>query len=394
MRYGGDTSCVEVRVGDTLFVFDAGTGIRRLGAYLMTDPDWNGVGHILLSHFHWDHIQGFPFFRPAFVPTNRFHIYGAFKADKRLEESMRGQMGSIYFPIEMSDMPSSFQFTELLEEEIEIEGCRLMTRQLHHPQGCFGYRLESPSGSIAYCTDTEPLPEGLDPKVVELAKGVDLFICDAQFTPEEYVDGKQGWGHSTWEDAARMAEMAQCKKLVLYHHDPYHTDEEVDAMLEAAREIFPETIAATRDLELFLGSKELDATAKSSASHGAASKKNEAPNRNVLPQVEAKGETVYFQTPKDLAVFNSDSFRKAVLETLTPDAKRVVFDLANLDFLDSSGIGSLAAIFHFAKGKGLTMGLCNPSEQILEVLKITRFHMLVGIFATREDAEAGTNPLV
>lgn len=399
MRYGGDTPCIEVRVGKTLFVLDAGTGIRRLGASLMGDGEWNRVGHILLSHFHWDHIQGFPFFQPAFVPGNIFNIYGAFKADNRLEDSLRGQMGSLYFPITMSDMPGSFHFHELLEQDFEIDGCQITTRQLNHPQGCYGYRIESPSGfKMAYCTDTEPYEDHLDDKVIELARGVDVFICDSQFTPDEYVNGRKGWGHSTWRDAVTMASQAAVKKLVLFHHDPYHPDEYCDRMLALAQEVFPNTIAATRELEIFLGEGQRDqagdeARPSSSAAPRRPGRDNGGGGSGGRPRVREDGPTVLFQLPRDLAIFNSESFRSSVLEVLKTSHQTAIFDLEELDFLDSSGIGSLAAIFNAARERGISMRLCNPSDQILDVLRITRFTKLVDVFPSEADARAASNAL-
>ena len=397
MRYGGDTPCLEVRFAETLFILDAGTGIRRLGAALMADSQWNKVGHILLSHFHWDHIQGFPFFQPAFIPGSRFEIYGAFKADNRLEDSLRGQMGSLYFPITMSDMPGSFTFHELLEQDFEIEGCKITTRQLNHPQGCYGYRIEGPTGySMAYCTDTEPYEDGLDKKVVELAEGVDIFVCDAQFTPDEYTGGRKGWGHSTWHDAATMAKMAGCKKLVLFHHDPYHPDSFCDEMLAKAREIFPNTIAATRELELTIGTKMEESQAQMKAisrPQGSSASRATTPPSTATPQVQERGETILFSLPRDLAIFNSETFRNSVLDSLKEAHEQAIFDLSQLDFLDSSGIGSLAAIYNSTREKGIAMRLCAPSEQILDVLKITRFHKLVDIYSSEQDALQGQNAL-
>lgn len=396
MRYGGDTPCVEIRVGKSLFILDAGTGIRRLGNALMSDTKWSRTGHILLSHFHWDHIQGFPFFQPAFVPGNTFHIYGAFKADSRLEDSLRGQMGSLYFPISMEDMPGMFTFHELLEQDLELEGCKITSRQLNHPQGCYGYRIEGPTGHVVtYCTDTEPYESGLDPKVIELAKDADIFICDAQFTPEEYETNRKGWGHSTWRDATEMAKRAGAKKLVLFHHDPYHPDEVCDAMLAAARTEFPNTIAATRELELYLGSKAEEHAAQAEAVSRAPARPSSAPGAGGgKAAVREDGDVVLFELPRDLAVFNSETFRQSVLGALKPSHSEAIFDLANLDFLDSSGIGSLAAIFNQTREYAISMRLCRPSDQILEVLKITRFHKLVEIYPSEADARARRNALV
>ncbi|MEK7487600.1 MAG: MBL fold metallo-hydrolase, partial [Planctomycetota bacterium] len=255
MKYGGNTSCVEVRLDNgTLLILDAGTGIRKLGQNLLSDPTFNKSGYVLLSHQHWDHIQGFPFFTPAFLPNNHFTFLGQFKFDGRLEEALRGQMEYNYFPVRLDEMGSQLHFRELLEEEIEIAGAKIITRHLNHPQGVLGFRIEADGCVVTYCTDTEHYPDRLDTKVLELAQNSDLFIYDSQYTEEEFPK-KIGWGHSTWNMGCRLAQEARVKNYCLFHHDPYHNDAFIDQILTQAQRVFPGTIAATPEMELKLSRK-------------------------------------------------------------------------------------------------------------------------------------------
>ncbi len=389
MKYGGDTSCVEVRCGELLLILDAGTGIRKLGVHLMQDPAFKGEGHILISHSHWDHIQGFPFFRPAFVSGNTFHIYGAFKADNRLEDSLRGQMGSIYFPIEMSELPSSFHFIELIEQDFFIGDVKITSRALNHPGGCFGYRINDGRNVLVYATDTEPQENGDDSKLVELARNADLLIYDSQFTPEEYGSGKKGWGHSTWRDAVQLAQKAQVKRLVLFHHDPYHNDTFIDRMLEQARIFFPATEAASREMEVELNPESTGPEIRSSspALRGVGTPTAPGGSNDGDIRYRKVGNVLVLYSPSDLTLFNSKTFQDRIFSLLREhESPKVLLNLGRLSFIDSSGIGSLAAVYEYCKNRGRAMSLCAISPQIREVLEITRFHLIMKIYTGEEQA--------
>jgi phosphoribosyl 1,2-cyclic phosphodiesterase len=253
LRYGGNTSCVEVRTDSgELLIFDSGTGIRELGRELSTA---NGSirGHILLSHTHWDHIQGFPFFWPAFVEGNRFTIYAGRDLDRDLEGVLAGQMQYSYFPVRLADMRAEVRFRDLGEEEFTIGDAQVRVQYLNHTNLALGYRVRADGRDLVYATDTEPHDKALrslrrprrgdpppwpvhgeDRRFVGFIRGADLVIHDAQYTAEEFPE-KIGWGHSTVEHAVDFAVAGAVKRLVLFHHDPARSDRGVDALLRRAR---------------------------------------------------------------------------------------------------------------------------------------------------------------
>lgn len=255
VRYGGNCSCVEVRTpSGELFIIDAGTGIRELGLALMAEQPV--LAHVLLSHTHWDHISGFPFFPPAFAPGNTLTIYAARNIDKRLEDVMAGQMEYTYFPVTLSDLPSEINYRELLEETFDIGKARITTHYLNHTSICMGYRIEEDGKSVAYVSDHEPyglalfgtdppadrigrgLRDGVvhvgDRRLIEWVRGVDLIIQDTQYTPDEYPR-KIGWGHGSADYVTDVAIMAGARRLALYHHDPLHDDDTVDQIVDYCR---------------------------------------------------------------------------------------------------------------------------------------------------------------
>lgn len=256
---GGNTSCVELRAGKALLVFDGGTGLRLLGKKLLSEMPIKA--HIFFSHVHWDHIQGFPFFDPAFVKGNEIHLYGGNNVSRTLEETLAGQMDHPSFPVHLADMAAKMTFGDLGEgERLEIDdgaGGKVVvtTGRGRHPNGVWLYRVEHAGKKIVYATDTEHTSE-LDPNVLKIADGVDVLIYDAQYTPEEY-EGKAGkggpkvgWGHSTFTAAAAIAKAAKVKKLLLFHHDPLQTDAEVREKERRTRELFPAATAAYEGLVL------------------------------------------------------------------------------------------------------------------------------------------------
>jgi anti-anti-sigma factor len=387
VKYGGDTSCVEVRLGRSLFVCDAGTGVRRLGAQLSKDPDWDGRVHLFLSHTHWDHIQGFPFFAPVFQPGTRMTIYGAFRADFRLDECLEGQMSNLYFPVKMKELPAKIEFVEMIEESIEVEGATVMARALNHPQGCFGYRIDDGHHVVVYATDTEPLADRTNDKLVELAQGADVLIHDAQYTPEEYARGKKGWGHSTWKDAVSVAMEAQVKTLVLFHHDPYHDDDAVDSLVLEARSFFPNTLGASRDLMFTLSvDAEAEGRRQVEARPGVQKTIQLTRDQPIKVSYVEKGTSIIFHIPEDLTLFNSRAFAHALCSTVKSEHRKIVLNMTRLSYLDSAGVGSLASIYSFAKKAGVPLCMTNIASGIKNVLEITRFTQLIPIFKSEDEA--------
>ena len=254
---GGNTSCVEVRAGGLLLVFDGGTGLRALGNSLLKNMPIEAW--IFFSHVHWDHIQGFPFFTPAFVKGNTIHLYGGHKVSGTLEETLAGQMENPSFPVHLTDMGAKMNFHDLFEGEVvELPTpkggpVKISNTRGNHPNGVYAYRVDHDGHSVMYATDTEHYAI-VDPKLKKLAQGVDVLIYDAQYTPEEYAGAgglpKTGWGHSTYEAAVELAKAAGAKQLVLYHHDPGQDDAAVRDKEKRAKALFPNVVAAYEGLTL------------------------------------------------------------------------------------------------------------------------------------------------
>ncbi|MDX1421148.1 MAG: MBL fold metallo-hydrolase [Rubricoccaceae bacterium] len=243
---GGNTACVEVRTqGGAPLVLDLGTGARRLGAALVHEAGGTALDlHVLLSHFHWDHIQGFPFFAPLYGASNRITLYAS-AAEGSPQALLEGQMQAPYFPVDFDALPARPRFVTLTPDEpLDIGGVRVVPFPVRHTQHVLGYRLEAGGASVVYCTDYEHGDAEADALLAERAAGAGLLICDAQYTPEEYAV-REGWGHTTWEVAARLAADAGVGRLALFHHDPTHGDAELATILQAAQAIFPDTLLAT-----------------------------------------------------------------------------------------------------------------------------------------------------
>jgi len=245
--YGGNTSCVEVRADDgTVIILDCGTGARPLGLDLLSRGPSLPQMHILVTHTHWDHIQGFPFFLPAYIAGTRFTVYGARGLDRTLEGSLSGQMQRTYFPVQLNELRADIGFEEVAEERFRVGSYQVTSQLINHTTATVGYRLQAGSVSIAYVTDHEPfwwesVPRGPhrfvhpgEERHVAFVSGVDVLIHDAQYSDDEYP-AKRGWGHSTIEYAVDLAIRAGVKKLVLFHHDPTHGDAWIRTQLTRAR---------------------------------------------------------------------------------------------------------------------------------------------------------------
>ncbi|MBN1794487.1 MAG: MBL fold metallo-hydrolase [Candidatus Omnitrophica bacterium] len=251
-RYGGNTSCVEVETGGQLFIIDAGTGIRPLGNVLKERCQQELLNAaVLIGHTHWDHIQGFPFFVPLYMKGNRFTIYGPSGTSKSLHEKLDGQMSWDYFPVSLSDVGSELEFRDVGEEVLDFDGVTVKTVRLHHPGSAVGYRIESREGAFVYCSDFEPHPatvgflkekkdiapglSGEEKKLIEFVRHADIWIADGQYIMSEYL-ARIGWGHSPLPYTLALAELAQVKRLIIFHHDPNHTDGFIDEMDAFARD--------------------------------------------------------------------------------------------------------------------------------------------------------------
>jgi len=259
--FGGNTTCVQLKIKETnnIAVFDAGTGIRDLGKEFLESGHKQDEIFIAFSHFHWDHIQGFPFFTPAFIKNQKINVLamGSGREISCLEEIFRVQMQKEYFPVELANMGADFNFM-LLDQSMEIFGgdnsntkpIIVITNRHNHPGGAYGYRLERDGKVFVFCTDVEHGDE-IDKSVVRLAEGADLLIHEAQYTSEELKD-KKGWGHSSFEQAIQVAEMAGVKQLALTHHDPDHDDEFLTKMEKQCQQRFKDCFFAREKMEIEL----------------------------------------------------------------------------------------------------------------------------------------------
>jgi phosphoribosyl 1,2-cyclic phosphodiesterase len=240
VTFGGNTSCVAVTVGSRVFIFDAGSGIRLLGDELVQQPGPLAAS-IFITHVHWDHIQGFPFFAPCYQETTTLDIYGLPLAHKKIDLLLSSQMEQTYFPVNMSSLRAKIRFHDLDSrgEASQGEGVRVRTQKVNHTTDTVGFRIEAEGRAVVYVPDNE-LALCSEPErtryedVVAFARGADLLIHDAQYTDATY--GRyRGWGHSTREEAARLARDAGAKRVALFHHDPRATDDELSAWEEKAR---------------------------------------------------------------------------------------------------------------------------------------------------------------
>jgi diguanylate cyclase (GGDEF)-like protein len=242
-RFGGNTSCVEVRAGDgTVIVLDCGTGARELGTHLIRTMPSPMRLHLFIGHTHWDHIQGFPFFVPAFLPGAELNVYAPLGFQQSLEEAMSGQMEYSYFPVKLRDLRSRIHFTELEEGFFRVGDVLVETQYLNHTAPTIAYRMSNGGATVAYVTDHEPfrradngvLHHPGDQRHIAFMKGADLVIHDAQYTEEEYGQ-RVGWGHSTLEYATDVAIAAEVRRLALFHHDPSHDDDFMERFEASAR---------------------------------------------------------------------------------------------------------------------------------------------------------------
>ena len=276
VKYGGNTSCLEIRADERLVIVDLGTGIKPLGDWLMGNDFKKGPidADIFITHTHWDHIMGFPMFTPIFIPTTKLRIRGPVSYEEDTLESIIGaQLSYRYWPVRQSELSAHIEYDQLKETILDLGGgLTVTTKYLNHPILCLGYRFEYQGKSIVTAYDheqfrnlfpTDPADPLYDPavaqegesiareeneKVLRFFKGADILIHDTQYTPSEYEAGKQGWGHSCYDEAINNAHKTGVKKLVMFHHDPNRTDDQL-AVLETQ---YQQRLAGKSKLEVVM----------------------------------------------------------------------------------------------------------------------------------------------
>ena len=256
-EFGGDTTCLQITFTDTnrVAIIDAGTGIRNLGKDIRAIGRKQDQIPIAFTHFHWDHIQGFPFFAPAYDPSQKITLLtlGRGQTITNLREIFEVQMQSEYFPVQLDHMGANFEFLQIADASRHFTAVNnvetVVTALRHnHPGGAYTFRIERRGKVLVVCTDVEHREE-IDPQLIELARGADLLVHDAQYTAEELKD-RRGWGHSSFDQAMQFAEMAGVKLLAMTHHDPDHDDEFLLRIEKLCQERFPDAVLARKGMEI------------------------------------------------------------------------------------------------------------------------------------------------
>ncbi|MBI5544528.1 MAG: MBL fold metallo-hydrolase [Deltaproteobacteria bacterium] len=225
--FGGNTSCVEVRAGDDVVILDMGSGLRMLGESMGRAP---AKASLFLSHYHWDHIQGLPFFGPAYNPASALDIYGPVREGRDVRSILSGQMVAPYFPVTLEAFRARIGFHTVADgQTIRIGATRVTASELNHPNGVLAYRVEHEGKAVVYATDTEH-GTAADRALVALAHDAEALIYDSMYTDDEYTGSKTGWGHSTWSAGLQIVQKAGAKRLVLFHHEPTRTDRDLEAL--------------------------------------------------------------------------------------------------------------------------------------------------------------------
>jgi phosphoribosyl 1,2-cyclic phosphodiesterase len=249
-KIGGNTACVELRLGDHRVIFDAGTGMRELGSTLVSQEKVRVT--LLLSHYHWDHLLGLPFFGPIFKPDSELDLYGERKEGGGPKDALMRQFSGPSFPVEFETLPAKMRFHEVKPGDVfEVAGAKIEVGRLNHPNAAICYRVTIGGKSVVYASDHEHDGEG-DAGLIAFAAKADVLIYDAMYSDASYAQGKKGWGHSTWEEGIRVAKAAKVKKLYLYHHDPANDDAAMEKIGRAAKKIFKGAEIAREGLKINL----------------------------------------------------------------------------------------------------------------------------------------------
>ena len=252
VRYGGNTSCVSVSLSKgQFFIFDAGTGIKALSDHIVKSKRPLVGAKIFISHPHWDHINALPFFAPLYIPGNEFEIFGPAQGDISVRDVLSAQMDGVSFPIKIKEFGATVSFRDLSEERLTMGDVQISTMLLNHPGNCLGYRLAYKDRVVCYITDNELYPaatpfhnEHYLQRLTRFVMGADVLITDTTYLDEEYA-AKIHWGHSSVSEVATLADRARVKTLYIFHHDPDHTDDTIDAKLRQAREMLEKRKSTT-----------------------------------------------------------------------------------------------------------------------------------------------------
>jgi phosphoribosyl 1,2-cyclic phosphodiesterase len=254
LRYGGNTICASTSLGpNEHLILDCGTGIMRLGRMLASTGAMSGHRfHVFLSHYHFDHIAGLSLFQPLYDAAASFTFYGFDARGRGVKDILEGLIAPPYFPVTLAGVPARTRHVSITGEGFELGNVRVDSMPLYHPDGCLAFRLERNGRRIVYATDHEHGDPATDAALVGFSESADYLIYDATYLPPEYESLRKGWGHSTWYAAVQAARAARVRKLVLFHHHPDHTDDDLDAIERLAREEFPDTVTAREGMELAL----------------------------------------------------------------------------------------------------------------------------------------------
>ena len=252
LRYGGNTPCAAVALGeDEYLVLDAGTGLRVLGHSLLQEGKRKGLRfHIFLSHYHFDHLEGLSLFPALYESESQITVHGASTLDRDVGDLLRTLVAPPYFPVALMGAPADVSFHKLNGEPVQVGAMTVATLPLRHPDGSMAFRLEHPGGRLVFATDHEHGDDVVDRSLVEFARGAEVLVYDATYEPAEYEEMRRGWGHSTWYAAVQTALAAGVRRLVLFHHHPEHTDDQLDEIQRLARNEFPATDMAQEGMEV------------------------------------------------------------------------------------------------------------------------------------------------
>jgi len=250
--FGGNTSCIELHAGEHRIVLDAGTGLRELGNRFNREDVRQAS--LLLTHTHWDHINGFPFFKPAYAPGRSFRIMAGHLGAGKVRDVLAGQMAEPTFPVPLETMRAELLFEDFhAGDSFQLGGdVSVRTAALRHPNGATGYRVEYSGKSVCYVTDTEHVIGVPDQNVLGLIEGADLLVYDCTYTDDEFAS-KIGWGHSTWQEAVRLCQLAHVKRLAIFHHDPEHDDSFMMRLEDQAKSVWDGAFVAREKATLTIG---------------------------------------------------------------------------------------------------------------------------------------------